>query len=113
MLRELWKEKKCTLPDLLEGLPKWDKDKPKTWLKDTSAARTADRATGSVLFMPAQAANDIQFLRVPAEGGKNFAFSYFIVGIDERKGAKPGLLVPRKASTFADQKRVEWGERGE
>ncbi|WP_338014305.1 type IV secretion system DNA-binding domain-containing protein [Sphingomonas cavernae] len=108
MLRELWKEKKCTLPDLLEALQKWDKDKLKTWLKDTSSARTfsddADRATGSVLFMLAKAANLIQFLRMPEEGEKAFAFRDFITGLDERKGAKPWIFVPRKEEHFAAAK---------
>jgi type IV secretory pathway TraG/TraD family ATPase VirD4 len=108
MLRELWKEKKCTLPDLLVALQKWDKDKLKIWLKDTSSARTfsddADRATGSVLFMLAKAANLIQFLRMPEEGEKAFAFHEFITGLDERKGAKPWIFVPRKEEHFAASK---------
>ena len=108
MIRALWKEEKCTLPDLLETLQKWDKDKLKTWLKDTSSARTfsddADRATGSVLFMLAKAANLIQFLRMPEEGEKPFAFRDFITGLDERKGAKPWIFVPRKEEHFAASK---------
>jgi len=105
MIRELWKEKKCTLPDLLEALQKMNKDKLKTWLKDTSSARTfsddADRATGSVLFMLAKAANLIQFLRMPEEGEKAFSFRDFIAGLDETKGAKPWIFVPRKEEQFA------------
>ncbi|MGQ2910133.1 MAG: type IV secretion system DNA-binding domain-containing protein, partial [Aliihoeflea sp.] len=104
MIRELWKEKKCTLPDLLEALQKMDKDKLKAWLKDTSSARTfsddADRATGSVLFMLAKAANLIQFLRMPEEGEKVFSFRDFIAGLDGTKGAKPWIFVPRKEEQF-------------
>lgn len=108
MLRELWKEKKCTLPDLLDALQKWDKARLKTWLKDTSSARTfsddADRATGSVLFMLAKAANLIQFLRMPEEGEKAFAFREFMPSLDERQGAKPWIFVPRKEEHFAASK---------
>ncbi len=108
MLRKLWKEKKCTLPHLLEALQSWDKDKLKAWLTDTSSARTfsddADRATGSVLFMLAKAANLIQFLRLPEEGEDAFAFREFIGGLDARKGAKPWIFVPRKEEHFAASK---------
>lgn len=108
LLRALGKEKRCTLPDLLEALQKWDRDTLKIWLKDTSSARTfaddADRATGSVLFMLAKAANLIQFLRMPADGEKAFAFRDFISGLDERQGAKPWIFVPRKEEHFAATK---------
>ena len=108
MIRELWKEQKCTLPDLLEALQKWDKDKLKGWLKDTSSARTfsddADRATGSVLFMLAKAANLIQFLRMPKEGEKAFAFRDFIAGHDKREGVRPWIFVPRKEDYFEASK---------
>jgi type IV secretory pathway TraG/TraD family ATPase VirD4 len=108
MIRELWKEKKCTLPDLLDALQKWDKDKLKSWLKDTSSARTfsddADRATGSVLFMLAKAANLIQFLRMPKDGENAFAFRDFIAGLDKRTGARPWIFVPRKEDYFEASK---------
>ena len=55
MIRELWREERCTLLDLHAALKTLGKEELKTWLKDTSSARTfsddADRATGSVLFM--------------------------------------------------------------
>ncbi|MGV7119181.1 type IV secretion system DNA-binding domain-containing protein [Sphingopyxis sp. 550A] len=108
MIRELWKEKKCTLPDLLDALQKWDKDKLKSWLKDTSSARTfsddADRATGSVLFMLAKAANLIQFLRMPKDGENAFAFRDFIAGLDRRTGVRPWIFVPRKEDYFEASK---------
>src|SRR3546814_6044506 len=67
MLRALWREKKGTLPDLLHALQLRTKDDLKAWRGDSSSARTfavdADRATGSVIFMLAKAANLIQFLR--------------------------------------------------
>jgi len=108
MIRELWKEKKCTLPDLLDALQKWDKDKLKSWLKDTSSARTfsddADRATGSVLFMLAKAANLIQFLRMPKDGENAFAFRDCIAGLDRRTGVRPWIFVPRKEDYFEASK---------
>ncbi len=55
MIRALWREGNCTLPDLLNALQVRTKDDLKDWLGNTSSARTfaedADRATGSVLFM--------------------------------------------------------------
>lgn len=105
MIRELWREKRCTLLDLHAALKTLGKDELKTWLKDTSSARTfsddADRATGSVLFMLAKAANLIQFLRMPEEGEQAFAFRDFITGLDEQKGAKSWIFVPRKEEHFS------------
>jgi type IV secretory pathway TraG/TraD family ATPase VirD4 len=76
----------------------------KAWLGHTSSARTfaddADRATGSVLFMLAKAANLIQFLKVEQENAARFAFRDFIVGLDKVEGAKPWIFVPRKEDYF-------------
>lgn len=78
------------------------------WLERTSSARTfaddADRATGSVLFMLAKAANLIQFLRAEDSGGKPFAFRDFIHGLDKRSGARPWIFVPRKEDYFEASK---------
>src|SRR3546814_2671639 len=64
MIRALWREGKSTLSDLLDALQDRTKDDLKVWLAGSSSARTfaedADRATGSVLFMLAKAANLIQ-----------------------------------------------------
>src|SRR5690606_12778023 len=77
MIRALWREGKGTLPNLLAAFQNKSSDELKEWLKETSSARTfaddADRATGSVLFMLAKAANLIQFLRVDGSGGTLFA----------------------------------------
>src|SRR3546814_5613732 len=62
------------------------------------------RATGSVLFMLAKAADLIQFLRVDGSGGAPFAFRDFIHGLDKRKGAKPWIFVPRKEDYFEASK---------
>ena len=108
MIRALWREGKCTLPDLLNALQDRTKDDLKVWLAGSSSARTfaddADRATGSVLFMLAKAANLIQFLRAEDSGGAPFAFRDFIHGLDKRKGAKPWIFVPRKEDYFEASK---------
>lgn len=104
MLRSLWTEGNCNLEALLEALQVKSKEQLKHWLGHTSSARTfaddADRATGSVLFMLAKAANLIQFLRVEDEGATRFAFREFIVGLDAVPGAKPWIFVPRKEDYF-------------
>ena len=104
MIRSLWAEKNCSLEALLEALQVKDKEQLKEWLGHTSSARTfandADRATGSVLFMLAKAANLIQFLKVEDEGEERFAFRDFIAKLDECEGAKPWIFVPRKEDYF-------------
>ncbi len=104
MLRSLWAEGNRTLEALLEALQVKSKEQLKAWLGHTSSARTfaddADRATGSVLFMLAKAANLIQFLRIEAEGVERFAFRDFIAGLDAREGVKPWIFVPRKEDYF-------------
>ena len=107
MLRALWYEGKCTLGDLLNALQTRTKDDLKIWLGNSSSARTfaedADRATGSVLFMLAKAANLIQFLRV--EGSDDpFAFRDFINSLDQRSGPRPWIFVPRKEDYFEASK---------
>ncbi len=108
MIRSLWAEKNCSLEALLEALQVKDKEQLKEWLGHTSSARTfandADRATGSVLFMLAKAANLIQFLKVEDEGEERFAFRDFIAKLDECEGAKPWIFVPRKEDYFEASK---------
>lgn len=108
MLRALWREKKGTLPDLLHALQVRTKDDLKAWLGDSSSARTfaedADRATGSVLFMLAKAANLIQFLQMQDGDETPFSFREYIAGLDERKGRKPWIFVPRKEDYFEASK---------
>lgn len=108
MMRSLWAEKNCSLEALLEALQVKSKAQLKEWLGHTSSARTfaddADRATGSVLFMLAKAANLIQFLKVEDEGEDRFAFRDFIAKLDECDGAKPWIFVPRKEDYFEASK---------
>lgn len=107
MLRALWQEGKCSLQDLLSALQTRTKDDLKIWLAGSSSARTfaedADRATGSVLFMLAKAANLIQFLRVDGNSDP-FAFRDFINQLDKRPGPKPWIFVPRKEDYFEASK---------
>lgn len=104
MMRSLWAEKNGSLEALLDALQVKSKEQLKAWLGHTSSARTfaddADRATGSVLFMLAKAANLIQFLKVEQENAARFAFRDFIVGLDRIEGAKPWIFVPRKEDYF-------------
>lgn len=108
MIRALWREGKGTLPNLLAAFQSMAKDELKEWLKETSSARTfaddADRATGSVLFMLAKAANLIQFLRAEDSDGAPFAFRDFIQGLDKREGPRPWIFVPRKEDYFEASK---------
>tara|TARA_Y100000114_G_scaffold72967_2_gene66860 strand:- start:15055 stop:16875 length:1821 start_codon:yes stop_codon:yes gene_type:complete len=108
MIRSLWAEDNRSLEALLEALQVKDKEQLKEWLGHTSSARTfandADRATGSVLFMLAKAANLIQFLKVEDEGEERFAFRDFIAKLDECEGAKPWIFVPRKEDYFEASK---------
>ena len=108
MIRSLWAEKNCSLEALLEALQVKDKEQLKEWLGHTSSARTfandADRATGSVLFVLAKAANLIQFRKVEDEGEDRFAFRDFIANLDKCEGAKPWIFVPRKEDYFEASK---------
>ncbi|MCM0033949.1 MAG: type IV secretion system DNA-binding domain-containing protein [Sandarakinorhabdus limnophila] len=104
MLRALWSEGNCSLEALLDALQTKDTDELKRWLGGTSSARTfaegAERATGSVIFMLAKAANLIQFLRSDGTGGEPFAFRRYIVGLDTHVGERPWIFVPRKEDYF-------------
>ena len=104
MLRALWSEGNCSLEALLNALQTKDTEELKRWLGDTSSARTfaegAERATGSVIFMLAKAANLIQFLRSDGTGGTPFAFRRYICSLDGHVGARPWIFVPRKEDYF-------------
>ena len=108
MIRALWREDKGTLSELLNALQVRTKDDLKIWLADSSSARTfaedADRATGSVLFMLAKAANLIQFLRCEDNESAPFGFRDFVQGLDKRTGARPWIFVPRKEDYFEASK---------
>jgi hypothetical protein len=104
MLRALWSEGNCSLEALLDALQTKDTEELKRWLGDTSSARTfadgAERATGSVIFMLAKAANLIQFLRTENSGGNRFSFRGYINALDGHSGKRPWIFVPRKEDYF-------------
>ncbi|MEY2927266.1 MAG: hypothetical protein RL367_1743 [Pseudomonadota bacterium] len=104
MLRALWSEGNCSLEALLDALQTKDTEELKRWLGDTSSARTfadgAERATGSVIFMLAKAANLIQFLRTENSGGNRFSFRGYIDALDGHSGKRPWIFVPRKEDYF-------------
>src|SRR3546814_20431912 len=108
MLRELWQQGAPSLSDLLAMFQISTKEELKERLKNTSSARTfaedADRATGSVLFMLAKAADLIQFLRVEGSGAKPFAFRDFIHGLDKLRVAKSWIFVTRNVDSFKASK---------
>lgn len=108
MITTLWEEGNGALPNLVAALQDKTKDELKDWLKETSSARTfadgADRATGSVLFMLAKAANLIQFLRADDDNRNAFSFRDFIHQLDAHNGAKPWIFVPRKEDYFEASK---------
>lgn len=105
VLRSLWTQKRCTLPDLLDTLQSMSRDDMEKMVADTSSARTfskdADRATASVLFMLAKATNLLMFLRAePRDGERGFSFAYFFRNHDQFHGRKPWIFVPRKEDYF-------------
>ncbi len=108
MIRALWREKRGTLADLLHALKNRPKDDLKQWLATSSSSRTfaedADRATGSVLFMLAKAADLIQFLRAEDPKASPFAFRTFFERLDRHSGARPWIFVPRKENYFEASK---------
>jgi hypothetical protein len=108
ILRLLWREGKTTLPALIDALQLKTKDELKVWLAGTSSVRTfeedADRASASVLFMLAKASNLLQFLIAEPGDAGAFAFRDFIARLDNVKGAKPWIFVPRKEDYFEAMK---------
>lgn len=105
ILRTLWQEGRCTLLALLDALQAMPREELERWLAHTSSARTfekdADKATASVLFMLAKAVNMLMFLRSdPREGEVSFSFASFFAKIDQHKGRKPWIFVPRKEDYF-------------
>lgn len=105
ILRSLWTQQRCTLPDLIDTLQSMSRDDMEKMVADTSSARTfakdADRATASVLFMLAKATNLLMFLRAePRKGERGFSFAGFFRDHDSRQGPKPWIFVPRKEDYF-------------
>jgi hypothetical protein len=105
VMRNLWREGQGTLQALLNALQSMPRAELERWLANTSSARTfeksADRATASVLFMLVKAVNMLMFLRTaPRDREAAFSISKFFKGIDQHKGRKPWIFVPRKEDYF-------------
>ena len=105
IMRNLWQEGSGTLQALLNALQSMPRKELERWLANTSSARTfekdADRATASVLFMLVKAINMLMFLRkAPRDGEETFSISQFFKGIDQHRGRKPWIFVPRKEDYF-------------
>lgn len=105
VMRNLWREGRDTLRDLLDALQSMPRQELKRVLANTSSARTfekdADRATASVLFMLVKAVNMLMFLRkAPRHGEVAFSISKFFKGIDHNKGRKPWVIVSRREDFF-------------
>ncbi len=109
VMRNLWREGRGTLQALLDALQSMPRTELEHWLANTSSARTfeknADRATASVLFMLVKAVNMLMFLRKSPQGGEEaFSISQFFKGIDQHKGRKPWIFVPRQEDFFEAMK---------
>jgi type IV secretory pathway TraG/TraD family ATPase VirD4 len=105
ILRSLWTQKRCTLPDLLDALQSMSREEMEKMVANTSSARTfakdADRATASVLFMLAKATNLLMFLRAePREGERGFSFARFFQDHDKWQARQRWIFVPRKEDYF-------------
>jgi type IV secretory pathway TraG/TraD family ATPase VirD4 len=109
VMRNLQQEGRGTLQDLLNWLQSMPPTELQRRLANTSSARTfeknADRATASVLFMLVKAVNMLMFLRkAPRDGEAAFSISKCFKGIDQQKGRKPWIFVPRKEDYFEAMK---------
>ncbi|BBF79938.1 type IV secretion system DNA-binding domain-containing protein [Asticcacaulis excentricus] len=108
MIRELWREGRTNIGDLIEAVQSLSKNDLKEWLEHTSSSRIfaedADRATGSVLFMLTKAAAILQYLRTGPRVGGAFNFREFFKGLDAVKGRKPWIFVARKEDYFEAMK---------
>jgi energy-coupling factor transporter ATP-binding protein EcfA2 len=109
IMRNLWREGRGTLQALLNALQSMPRQELEHWLANTSSARTfekdADRATASVLFMLVKAVNMLMFLRTaPRDGEAAFSISKFFKGIDQHKGRKSWIFVPRREDFFEAMK---------
>ncbi len=109
VMRNLWREGRGTLETLLNVLQSMPQTELKHWLANTSSARSfekdADRATASVLFMLVKAVNMLMFLRkAPRDGEASFSISQFFKGVDQHRGRKPWIFVPRKEDYFEAMK---------
>ena len=105
ILRELKKEGKTSIKELLEALQFKSKNDLETWLSKTSSARIfaedAERATGSVLFMLGQACNLLMLMRAePIEGKVDFSFRKLFNEENLNNRPLPFVFIPKIEAYF-------------
>ena len=105
ILRKLHAEGRTDLTTLIDVLNHGSREELAEWLSDTSSARLfepgAERATSSVLFMLPRCAQVLQFLRGSPNQAKVFSFREHFSTLDEKRGFRPWIFVPRQEQYFA------------
>lgn len=105
ILRKLHAEGRTDLTTLIDVLNHGSREELAEWLSDTSSARLfepgAERATSSVLFMLPRCAQVLQFLRGAPNQAKVFSFRKYFSTLDEKRGFRPWIFVPRQEQYFA------------
>lgn len=105
ILRKLHAEGRTDLTTLIDVLNHGSREELAEWLSDTSSARLfepgAERATSSVLFMLPRCAQVLQFLRGAPNQAKAFSFREYFSTLDEKRGFRPWIFVPRQEQYFA------------
>ncbi|WP_343698265.1 type IV secretion system DNA-binding domain-containing protein [Caulobacter sp.] len=105
ILRKLHAEGRTDLTTLIDVLNHGSREELAEWLSDTSSARLfepgAERATSSVLFMLPRCAQVLQFLRGAPNQAKVFSFREYFSTLDEKRGFRPWIFLPRQEQYFA------------
>ncbi|WP_066687439.1 type IV secretion system DNA-binding domain-containing protein [Caulobacter sp. CCH9-E1] len=105
VLRKLHAEGRTDLPTLIDTLSRVSREDLREWLADTSSARMfeqgAERATSSVLFMLSRCVQLLQYLRASPNEAKVFSFREYFSALDEKRGFRPWIFVPRQEQYFA------------
>jgi hypothetical protein len=108
IIRKLIAEDRATLADLIQALRSTSSDDLARWLADTSSARIfaqgAERATASVLFSLTKAIETLQFLKHEDSNATPFTFSGYFDQLDQIKGPKPWIFIPRREKYFEAMK---------
>ena len=100
IIRSMWAEGRTELPQLLNAIQKLPREDLKSWLSDTSSARSfetdAEKATASILFNLTMTATVLQYLKSDPGEGSEFSFRKFYKELDQFKGSKPWIFIPRR-----------------
>lgn len=104
ILMELVTEGRMKISDLLQTLQSTSSDDLKAWLATTSSARVftqgAEKASASVLFTISKAINTLQLLKHEEANAKRFTFHDYFETLDQIKGPKPWVFVPRREHSY-------------